>query len=132
MATCPNAPRLLGNGENISEGGCADPVHGWRAPLAYRAHGKCRLSRKTKEAARSIGRAGQGRPLGLFGAWLSMSHRADMATSFDHVHIGPTVLSLEDRIDGRNRVAGEVGAQRLFLVERPRRDGEPEEPTEIP
>ena len=92
-------------------------------------HGaRCRLTR-TVQGSYLEGREGQGRPLGLLYSWLSApegmeqhEHQREFRPDFPARCLA-RVLLVEN---------GGPNIGRLFELERPRRDGEDEEPAEIP
>lgn len=90
------------------------------------AHGRqCR-----REKLSSSGRnRPQGRPLGYLMAWLAQGDAH--ASQRDHMQ-GGAKISLAERQAGREALRGINGSQFLFDAERPRRQGEGEEPDECP
>lgn len=99
---------------------CQSPEHGHR----------CRLSRSSEESL-SKRRAGQGRPIGLLGAWL-MAGAADrnISSQWQHTHMRP-MPSLSDRQAARMTIAAHAQGAGLLALERPAREGEPDEPETI-
>ena len=100
-------------------------------------HEDCRKNRTVREfagggraVAPGTARAGQGRPVGLLMAWLRAADEyGDM-----EAHTAPMVTEMLTR--GARRQAREIfkarpGAEEFLSHERPRRDGEDDEPLEI-
>lgn len=95
------------------------------AHCEHAGHGTCRREKLSHHGRN----AAQGRPLGYLAAWLLDCEYPD------HVqHLACTnILSQEARLEGREGLKGALGSDHeLFLKERARRDGEPEEPTDCP
>ncbi len=71
----------------------------------------------------------QGRPLGYLAAWLlqdkNLMHRIYRENHIYEPHAQPPRV---DRVMARNMLKDIEGIENLFECERPRRDGEPEEP----
>ena len=74
----------------------------------------------------SVVQSGKGRPLGYLAAWLMVA-----SDQSDHAHYAhePT---LEKRKEAREVLKTLVGAAALMALERPQREGEPEEPEGLP
>ena len=87
------------------------------------AHDKCRKQRTLLPGRKK----GQGRPLGFLASWLTQA--GDYRDSADHVHC--FVGTLARRQAGRNYLLACPGSDRLFRLERPRHEGEDEEPAEF-
>ena len=95
------------------------------------SHGdRCRRER-TANASRS-GIGGQGRPLGYLVAWLSRGHQHETQQEHMNCEDCEVAISLEDRSAARERLQQTLGFEGLFAGERPRRDGEDDEPLEHP
>lgn len=100
---------------------CGNPAHGKR----------CRLSRSVQASA-ATSRIGQGRPVGLLGAWLMAGQQDQNLTTHEaHVRMRP-LPDLDSRRSARLLVAGRPDGLELLAFERPQRDGEPEEPESVP
>ena len=96
------------------------------------AHGKrCRLSRSSAENRRSMQREAQGRPLGLFAAWLRCADDESMCNRDDHVRMWP-MPSFDERVAGRQFIESCPDAFPLLRTERPPRAGEGPEPFDCP
>ena len=91
-----------------------------QAHCKWPSHGDCRKQRTIVPGRR----AGQGRPLGYLTAWLLDAHKHE--TQNEHNH--RSVVTLEERQNARALLAGLPGSDDLFEKERPRADGEPDEP----
>ena len=92
------------------------------------AGSECRL---TRTAHASDTEPACGRPLGLLVAWLSQAF--DKATRDEHrCPFNICSISLRDRQDGRRVLEGSPAGLRMLEQERERRDGEPEEPADVP
>lgn len=95
-----------------------------------KVHEDCRKTRSASAAVRLTSRsAGQGRPLGLLAAWLERSGEFDTAN--DHKGAISTI-NLADRQDARRNLATLPHSEDLFNHERPKREGEEDEPKHIP
>lgn len=88
-------------------------------------HGVCRREKLAFAGARPA----QGRPLGYLQAWLL---DADYGSHDEHLAC-TALLDLPTREAGRQALKEAIGeAADLFAMERPRKEGEPEEPAECP
>lgn len=87
---------------------------------------KCRRE-KVSHGGRIAG--GQGRPLGYLAAWLARCELYE--TQRDHM-VFETTISWEERSAAREFLHGIEGIDVLFAAERPRREGEEDEPREHP
>ena len=91
---------------------------------------ECRRQRSACEAARfSFSNPGQGRPLGLLGAWLL--EQGDHDDRRSHVFKSTVHLSREKRKAGRLMLQQLPGSQAFFAHERAKQDGEESEPDMI-
>ena len=102
----------------------------FQATCRCRDHGySCKLSR-TSQPSRAI--VGQGRPIGLMGAWLTVE-LVEMCSDHE-AHISPfalAVLSVEKRRVARRLIMSLPGGPLLCSYERDLADGEPDEPEEL-
>jgi hypothetical protein len=91
---------------------------------------RCRLTR-TREGSDDPAAAAQGRPLGLIAAWLLSNQ--DFSDKSEHSSIFAVFLqSLAARQAARVRLKALPGGVELLGYERRQRDGEPEEPIDLP
>ncbi len=93
-------------------------------------HGEgCQLTRASHGSEGGTrGRDAQGRPLGLMAAWLASAVMFE--TKADHQGFA-AFIGAEDRAASRAHLLNQVGGADLAANERPRREGEPEEPTDL-
>lgn len=105
--------------------------HAFEAVCMIPEHGKCVLTRTSRARSGTEDHAipKGGRPVGLLAAWL---RRADQCHTKDE-HWTPELLrSLHaDRLAGREFVRAAQTGEELLSLERPRKEGEPEEPESL-
>ena len=86
--------------------------------------GKCRLTRTLRGSDRA-NRAAQGRPLGLLFSWLQCEDHGDPRDR-------DALPTLAERQAGRAAFADLDESDRFLALERPQRDGEEDEPEDLP
>lgn len=94
------------------------------------AHGAaCRLTRASHAPKNALAHPAQGRPLGLMAAWLAHSFYPSVETQTDHAAM-LALLSHDLRASSRAELVLEENGEALAACERPRREGENDEPEE--
>eukprot|EP00959_Pyramimonas_sp_CCMP1952_P174576 3648404-Pyramimonas_sp.AAC.1 len=95
-----------------------------------KAHGRCVLT-KVFDPSNQLGREGQGRCLGVVGAFILSATEAGVDSKAAHVAMLPG-FSRARRLLGRSALRDDGGLVGLFECERPRHTGEESEPEFVP
>lgn len=103
----------------------------FQATCGNPSHGKCRLTRSAEAHAKEGVRQAHGRPLGMLAAWLALANIAGFESKADH-EVAVAFLDFDTRMAARMDLARQPNGPELLATERPCREGESDEPEELP
>ncbi len=102
----------------------------FQAVCDQRSHGGCKLTRTSHGRSSGAGEAmSGGRPVGFMAAWLARGHTARNKAA--HWERSMFENSAADRAEARRLIAESEAGRLLLSMERPRGQGEPEEPESL-